>query len=96
MLLAQREILSLVRLPVPPLQLHRDSNSGSARLARCLASLFYYETYILECTHCTLWHRLHVSRRPGRRADARGKQAGGAKSRRGGPGGKRAAVRRTR
>jgi hypothetical protein len=28
MLLAQREILSLVRLPVPPLQLHVDSNSG--------------------------------------------------------------------
>jgi hypothetical protein len=28
MLLAQREILSLVRLPVPPLQLHSDSNSG--------------------------------------------------------------------
>jgi hypothetical protein len=30
MLLAQREILSLVRLPVPPLQLHRDSSSGKA------------------------------------------------------------------
>ena len=28
MLLAQREILSLVRLPVPPLQLHRDSSRG--------------------------------------------------------------------
>jgi hypothetical protein len=30
MLLAQREILSLVRLPVPPLQLHGDSSSGKA------------------------------------------------------------------
>jgi hypothetical protein len=30
MLLAQREILSLVRLPVPPLQLHRDSSRGKS------------------------------------------------------------------